>query len=141
MSQTPLDELEPDTPVEDKPKRASSSSSRRKPRKESELQSRLAGCFERIAEALDERGDEEMAEIIREDGPIMSQGLVSLTRPLTALRTPLLVVIAVVEPVLAFGRIFRLLALRFADRRARIMAEQEQAAAEAQEQAQHEQHL
>ena len=139
-SQVDLEDLTTDEPAaEAKPKRSSSrgssrSSSRTSKRGEADLQARLAGCFERIAAALSERGDDELAEIVAEDGPIMSQGLVSLTRPFTALRLPLLAVVAIIEPLLAFGRIFRVVAIRFANRRAMRAWEAEQAA-QAQEEA------
>ena len=84
---------------------------------------RLIEVIGRIAESLDERGDAELAEILREDGPVMATGLTSLTGLLAPLRVPLLVTLAVIEPVLAFGRLFRVLAYRFADNRNRRAAE------------------
>lgn len=107
----------------DKPARKSSSSSKSRPsrssaKQEADLRERLVECFDRIAGALRGRGDEELAELIDEDAEVMAVGLVSMTRPLQALRAPLLVVVAVVEPLLAFGRIGRVLVVRFAERRA-----------------------
>lgn len=119
-SQVELNDLEADD-RDDKPK-AKSSRSKSRPSsstaQEKDLRGRLSGCFDRIAATLDERGDEELAELVRQDAEVMSQGLVSLTRPFRALRTPLLAVIAVIEPALAFGRIARLLGGRWAERRA-----------------------
>lgn len=125
-SQTPLDELTPDVPIDDgtekgKAKESPTAAKRRRAasaRSESELRGRLSACLERIAVSLETRGDEELAEIIREDAEIMSVGLVSLTRPFKALRAPLQVALAIVEPAMAFGRLIRALAERAAMRRA-----------------------
>jgi hypothetical protein len=137
-SQVDLDDLSPnEKDTESKPNTRGKSTTRSTARKnsarsEKDLAERLYGCFERIANALDERGDEELADILREDAGIMAQGLVSLTRPFTILRTPLLATIAVVEPVLAFGRVVRVAAYRWSDRRAEKHAEAAQAAQDAQ---------
>jgi hypothetical protein len=135
-SQTNLSDLKADDDDgQEKSGRSSSSSRRRRPnRTETSLKERLVACFDRIAESLEGRGDNELAEIVRNDGEIMAQGLVSLTRPFTAIRTPLLVLVAIVEPALAFGRILRVLAGRLHERRARITWEREQAAQEAAQQ-------
>lgn len=90
---------------------------------DTKFRGRLLEVIERIATSLEERGDEELAEILREDGPVMATGLTSLTGLLSPLRLPLLVTLAVIEPVLAFGRLFRVLAYRFADNRNRRAAE------------------
>jgi hypothetical protein len=73
--------------------------------------------FGRLAESRLARGDEELAEIITEDTAVMSEALVSVTRLLTPVRKVLLVAVAVVEPVLSFQRILRVLGRRFAERR------------------------
>ena len=99
---------------------------------ETELLSRIERICDRIAEVLDARGDDELAYAIREDKTAMGQGLVSLTGNVKFLRGPLLMMLNLVEPGLAFGRVLRILYFRFADRQARIHAEREQAAAEAQ---------
>jgi hypothetical protein len=89
--------------------RSSSSSARKKAATDNELKSRLTGVFDRIAEAADARGDEELADIIREDRDVMAGGIVSLTRPFMALRAPVVLALAIVEPVMAFGRLARLM--------------------------------
>jgi hypothetical protein len=110
---------------DDKAKAKSSSSSRRGTRSttkksvnESDLKSRLTTVMGRIADAAEARGDDELAGTIRDDMDIMATGLVSLTRPLTALRTPLLLLLAIIEPVMAFSRIVRLMLGRAMTRRA-----------------------
>lgn len=90
---------------------------------ETELASRLDRTFDRIAIALDQRGDDELAHVIREDAGAMSQGLVSLTRSVKFLRSPLLMALNLIEPVLAFGRVGRIMYFRFAERQARIAEE------------------
>lgn len=120
-SQVNIEDLTDDK--DDAPARKSASSSKSRPsrsaaKQEADLRERLVECFDRIAGALRTRGDEELAELIDEDAEVMAVGLVSMTRPLQVLRAPLLVVVAVVEPLLAFGRIGRVLLVRFAERRA-----------------------
>lgn len=86
-------------------------------RADRDLRSRLETIFERIADAADARGDEELADIVRDDVKVMANGLVSLTRPMRALRAPLLLLLAVVEPVMAFSRVTRVIVGRYLDRR------------------------
>lgn len=138
MSQIRLTDLEPDADdsPDDKPSRKTARSSAKSAKEDRDLKNRLTACFERVADALDTRGDEELADLVRADTDIMSNGLVSLTRPLQALRTPLVLVISVIEPALAFGRILRVLAGRMAERRMMNAAAQEEAAREAAEQQQ-----
>jgi hypothetical protein len=90
---------------------------------ESELSTRLARTFDRIVKALESRGDMELADAIREDADAMGAGLLSLTRNLKPLRSPLVFILNLVEPVLAFGRVARILFLRFLDRRDRLAAQ------------------
>ena len=109
----------------------SSAKRTRTPKAENDLKARLTACFDRIADALDEIGDEELSDVIREDAEVISSGLVSITRPFVFLRLPMLAVVAVVEPLLAFRRIGRILvgravARREARRQARADYEQEQ---------------
>jgi hypothetical protein len=102
-------------------------------RVEDEIRSRLLRTFDRISDALASRGDTELSDVITEDKEAMTQGLVSLTRAVSWLRMPLLMLLNLVEPVLAFGRVARILFGRWVDRRARQQqeweaAQQEQAA-------------
>lgn len=78
-------------------------------KREGELKARILGTFDRIARALEERDDEELAIVFREDGSAMAQGLVSLTHNFVPLRKPLLFLLNGVEPLLAFGRLGRVL--------------------------------
>lgn len=95
-------------------------------RTEAEISSRLNRTFDRIAQALDVREDAELADIIREDKEAMGQGIVSLTRSIKVLRSPLLMALNFVEPVLAFGRVGRVLYGRWAYRRWQRAQEQPQ---------------
>jgi hypothetical protein len=133
VSPEPLDlsgehELEEEEP---KKKRArggdEAPGARTRRRHEGELRGRLSDVFERLAEWLEGRGDAELAGIIREDSKAMVGGLVSLTRPAAWLRPPMLAALSVVEPVLAFGRVLRVLGGRWAERRARIALERQEA--------------
>jgi hypothetical protein len=120
--------------TEDGPARATKAATASKPkaavnaqREDNEVDSRARRVFDRIAKAVETRGDSELAEILREDAEIMAQGLVSLTKSIKFLRTPLLILLNLVEPVLAFGRIGRLLYNRLAERQERrAMERQEQ---------------
>ena len=133
-SQVKLNELSPgEDDGDDKPKRTTQRSRRTTQRAESELVSRLYNCFERIANALRDRGDHELAEAVEEDAQVMAAGLVSMTKPIAVLRTPLVILVALVEPLLAFGRIFRIIAGRIMVRRAERQQEVEYAAAQAAE--------
>lgn len=99
---------------------------------EEEIAARLHVTFDRIATACENRNDEEMAAIFREEAQSMSVGLVSLTRNVSALRPGLLMTLNLVEPIMAFGRLGRELLQRFMARRARKIAEYEAAQAEMQ---------
>lgn len=124
---------EPESPRAKSSRSSSSrSSASTRERVETELMSRLERICERIAQVLDSRGDEELASAIREDRDAMGQGLVSLTRNVKFLRGPLLMALNLIEPGLAFGRVGRILYIRFVDRQARIQMEREQAAANGQ---------
>lgn len=86
-------------------------------RADRDLRTRLEGVFDRIAEAAEVRGDIELADAIAEDAKVMAQGLVSFTRPLRALRGPLLLLLGIVEPFMAFRRVGMLLFGRWYVRR------------------------
>lgn len=101
-------------------------------RTDTDLVSRLDSAFSRLAEQLAAREDHELAEAIVQDKEAMSKGLVSLTRGVKFLRTPLVVVLNFLEPVLAFWHVGGILLGRFIERRQRVMAERQQAAAGAQ---------
>lgn len=107
----------------------------RPPKIEAELRERFQAVFARISESLEGRDDLELATAIREEAAAMSGGIVSLTRQFTALRAPLLALLALIEPILAFGRVGRILLGRLATRRAQAAAEREMAQQEGFEQA------
>lgn len=98
--------------------RSSTTAKKRATATDNELKTRLTGVFDRIADAADARGDEELAEVLREDRDVMASGIVSLTRPFVVLRAPVVLLLAVVEPVMAFGRLARLAIGRVMDSRA-----------------------
>lgn len=104
------------------PRERSERSKRRDRARERERQGdvgkRLGTIFERLAQSVEGRGDEELASMIREDKDAMVGGLVSLTSRAPALAPGVLGALAVLEPLIAFGRILRLLARRAGERRA-----------------------
>lgn len=73
----------------------------------------LKGVFERIAVQREVKDDEELATAIREESDAMTAGLLSLTRNVPVLRGPLIIILNLIEPLLAFGRVLRILRDRF----------------------------
>lgn len=102
-----------------------------KSRLEAEIESRLDRVFDQLAEQREARGDEELATALREDKRPISSALVSLTRPIGQARQLVLLVLAVIEPLLAFGRIGRILAGRVRGRQERRAEERQRAEYEA----------
>lgn len=90
---------------------------------EAELRSRLDRTWERVAEWRDSRGDDELATVIREDKEAWTQGIVSLSHIVKWLRAPLLMLLNFVEPVLAFGRVTRILFGRWTEQRQQVQEE------------------
>jgi len=83
----------------------------------------MVAAFDQVVEWREARDDEELATAISEDKDKMAKGLVSLTHVVQPLRGPLLIFLGFVEPVLAFGRVGRILGERFIMRRQRIAEE------------------
>lgn len=96
-------------------KRGQSERSQRRNR--ASIRERLFAIFDTLADSLEGRGDLELAGIIREDSRAMVGGLESLIKKVPAMAAPILGGLAVLEPLIAFGRIFRLLARRMRERR------------------------
>lgn len=119
----------PDSADEKRRRRQSGGSSEgtRRPASEGqvdkELHSRMVAAFDQVVEWREARDDEELATAISEDKDKMAKGLVSLTHVVQPLRGPLLIFLGFVEPVLAFGRVGRILGERFIMRRQRIAEE------------------
>ncbi len=80
-----------------------------RPRRRSPLETRMRRLFERIGIAIEKRGDTELGEAIREEAKGMAGGLVNLTKHVKPLRLPLLTILSLVEPLLAFGRVVGIL--------------------------------
>lgn len=114
---------------EEKAKSSSSSSSRAtsSDKLDNEIRNRLERAFDRIAEWREARGDQELADIIREDASAMAQGGVAATRGVPALRGPVIMFLNLLEPILAFNRVGRTLLVRLMYRRQLRAQEQEQA--------------
>lgn len=88
-----------------------------KQQEDTEVKSRLVRVFNRIADMLERKGDEELAEAIADTAEDMTQGFVSLTRNVTFLRGPLLMLLNLVEPTLAFWKVGGILFGRWYSRR------------------------
>lgn len=91
---------------------------------EKELKSRATRVFERVADRRDLRGDDELADALREEGGMMADLLVTLTDALKPLRMPLLLALGIIEPVLACGRVLGILTRRLNERRTAVVVEQ-----------------
>lgn len=133
-SQTKIEDLSGDKDLDDGPRKSSakkSATARNASAKgEQQLRERLTEMFDRISEAFAVREDDELAELFHEDAEIMAAGLVSLTRPFKAVRVIVTTAVAIIEPLLAFGRIARVLAVRWVERR-QMRAQEAALAAEA----------
>lgn len=108
----------------------SSSSSKASDRENTSVAGRLNTALTKLADQMAARGDDELADAIREERSAMSQGLVSLTSSIPVLRVPLVLILSLLEPVLAFARVGRILFYRFLGWRQRRMEEAQQAQAE-----------
>lgn len=99
---------------------------------DSEVKTTLGKCFDRIAKMLEAKNgeDDELATAIRQDADAMGQGLVSLTAKFTPLRFPLIVVLSLVEPIMAFWNVGRIMRQRIAARLRRRAEAQAQAQAD-----------
>lgn len=104
-----------------RPPRGESERSQR--RRRADIRERLHAVFSRLADALEGRGDVELAGYIREDQKAMVEGLASLVKRAPGLGAPVMGTLAVLEPVIAFGRIIRLLGRRLGERRAAALEE------------------
>lgn len=81
-----------------------------------EIQSQLNDVWDRIAEWREARDDHELANVIREDAPMMTRGTMGLASRFALIRLPLLITLSIIGPVLAFGRVGRILRERFVSR-------------------------
>jgi hypothetical protein len=95
-----------------------------------ELHARLVESLDQVREWREAREDTELAEAIDQDKEKMARGLVSLTHAVQPLRQPLLIFLGFVEPLLAFGRVGRILTMRWVMRRQRQAEEVAAAQAE-----------
>jgi hypothetical protein len=84
---------------------------------EAELQSRLERTVDRIVAQLVARQDHELGEALSDDREQIVQGFVSITRTVKWLRNPMLMVLNLVEPALAFWRVGRIILGRWYQRR------------------------
>ena len=109
------------------PKGRGSRSERTGRRHRADMRERLFAIFERLAERLEGRGDAELAQVIRQDARAMVGGLDSAAKRVPGLASPILWALGILEPLLAFGRVMRILLDRFSQRRAsRFEAEEEE---------------
>lgn len=105
---------------EKKPRGGSERSNRRH---RADIKERLYAVFSRLADSLEGRGDAELAGMIREDSRAMVEGLASLVKRAPGFAGPIMGVLSVLEPLIAFGRILRLLGRRLGERRASRLEE------------------
>lgn len=97
---------------------------------ERDMRGRMERTLTRLQEWLEGRGDTELATILKEDGPAMIGGMIFPMRSAMWLRAPVVTVLTIVEPLLAFGRLFRTLLGRLSARREAAAEEYDRQAAE-----------
>lgn len=100
-------------------------------RVDGEINSRVTRVLGKIADMLDVKQDEELSSAIRENTDEMTQGFVSLTHNVKWLRNPLIMLLNLVEPTIAFWRVGTILAGRWYERRQQVMYEHQQQAEQA----------
>lgn len=81
------------------------------------VQSSLDRVLERLVERQEGRGDLELADALRQDGKMMASTTGRLVKLVPQLAGPLLIILGLVEPFLAFGRVAGILRRRVLDRR------------------------
>jgi hypothetical protein len=84
---------------------------------DAEIASRTRRVIRRMADRTASHGDDELATAMREDGPTIAQGVADITKVIIPLRAPLLILLAIIEPAIAFLRVGGILAARIARRR------------------------
>lgn len=84
-----------------------------------QLKPRVIEVIEALANNRQDRGDDELADALRHDENSMAGGIESLVRHVPGAKSPIMLILGVVEPVLAFGRIAGLLLRRIGMRRSR----------------------
>lgn len=92
------------------------------------FESRVRQALEKAGEALIKRKDAELGEALIEEAPVMAGGVNNLSKGLPPVRFALLVALDLIEPVLAFWRVGRILLGRAAERRLRRAQEAAEAA-------------
>lgn len=85
---------------------------------EKQVREQLGKAFDWGVRSREAKGDAELAEAIQEEGAQMTEGFVTLTNNVTALRLPLIVVLNVLITFGAFGRVGGILWGRFKNWRA-----------------------
>jgi len=84
-----------------------------------EVQSRMGRVIDRLIERQEGRGDLELAGILREDGEMMANTTADAVKVVPQLAAPLLLILGLIEPFLAFGRLAGLFRHRLLERRER----------------------
>lgn len=109
---------------------SSSGGNKARDKENTSVAGRLNTALTKLADQMAARGDDELADAIRDERSAMSQGLVSLTSSIPVLRVPLVILLSLLEPVLAFWRVGRILFMRFLFWRQGRMEEAQQQQAE-----------
>lgn len=104
---------------------STSSSTRAEAKVESEVRSQVARAFDGLAKNRYTHEDIELGDAIAEESDAMTEGFVSLTTNVTALRMPVIILLNVIITLMAFGRVGGILLSRAQERRARKQAEAE----------------
>lgn len=111
--------------------RSTSSSSKSNSSEDASIEAQLRVVLDRVAEQRESKDDTELADAIRETQAAIIKGFMSVTKTITPLRQPLVFLIAVLDPILAFWKVGSILTRRWFERRARKIEEYERAQAAA----------
>jgi hypothetical protein len=103
---------------------------------ERDIRVRIERTQARLVEWLEGREDYELATVIKEDGKAMVGGIIYICGSAVWLRAPILAAMTIVEPMVAFGRLAKVLSTRWIARRQRKQQEWEEAQQQAEWEAQ-----
>lgn len=97
---------------------------------DSELRHQLNRAFQGLIRGREAKGDEELADALKEEGDAMTESFVTLTDNVKPLRMPLVIILNLVITLLAFGRVGGILLTRLTSWRVRRQEAAQQAEAE-----------
>lgn len=102
---------------------SSTTSTRAEAKADNEVRTQVARAFDGITKNRYTHGDTELGDAMAEESDAMTEGFVTLTTNITALRMPVIIFLNLLITLMAFGRVGSILLGRLQERRARRQAE------------------